>query len=300
MEPKPKKIKPCDSDLRNVTYTFVADDKPLKLEHIVSPQKWQEANKPLSFADAPPIWWRILRCRTGSGVLNILREQMRHERKLYKQILDYLELRSTATVKEVPNCGVVKLFEPRGHTQCYIELIPHHKSIDIKIMWPEPMAAGCLYSVSLPVGGARALGLPIPDMTNEQLDAAILETVALAGVAAPPQPTAERTSNAHAHGIDWNPPAGFKEYIVCAAIRNADGVVITGVRHYDLLMNAMAERLGGRPAWRGAEQGFVSNKYPFRFLTREEAYVIAVAAGQIRNDVPSMAAQGQLDSSHLY
>jgi hypothetical protein len=93
-----------------------------------------------------------------------------------------------------------------------------------------------------------------------------------------------------------------EERIVCAALRNAQGAVICGIRHYDSIMNAAIGREGPE-YWipREVEQGFVSNRYPFNFLTRKEAFVIAQRAGQIRpGKVPGMEAIGELDSSMLY
>ena len=65
--------------------------------------------------------------------------------------------------------------------------------------------------------------------------------------------------------------------VVCAAMRNSDGVVICSVRHWDRLAHAQVE--ASTLNWRCAEQGFVDNFG--KFLTRKEALVVAVAANQI-------------------
>jgi len=69
--------------------------------------------------------------------------------------------------------------------------------------------------------------------------------------------------------------------IVCAAMRDKElGQVILGVRHFDPIMRARVhenfEKKGTSTTW---TQGFVDNKG--QFLTRKEAWPIAVAAGQI-------------------
>lgn len=64
--------------------------------------------------------------------------------------------------------------------------------------------------------------------------------------------------------------------IVCSAMRFSSGLVIPSVRHYDPLTHGL---LGALNAHDTSEQGFVDNK--FNFLTREEAWPVAVNAGQI-------------------
>ena len=68
--------------------------------------------------------------------------------------------------------------------------------------------------------------------------------------------------------------------VVCAAIRNDQGEVICGARHYDTVMRAQIARSGGRQAWLGAEQGFIDQRGTF--LTRQEAHKIATINSQIR------------------
>ena len=66
--------------------------------------------------------------------------------------------------------------------------------------------------------------------------------------------------------------------VVCAAIRNADGEIICGVRHFDMLMYNQSKARADYESWRIAEQGFVDAEG--KFLTREEAMIQAKAAGQ--------------------
>lgn len=69
--------------------------------------------------------------------------------------------------------------------------------------------------------------------------------------------------------------------IVAAAIQLKDGRVICGVRHFDKIMRmslpATVEEAG--PILVGHEEGFVTNRY--EFVDRNEAWKIAVKAGQI-------------------
>jgi hypothetical protein len=101
--------------------------------------------------------------------------------------------------------------------------------------------------------------------------------------------------------------------IVCAAIRHpgtirGQRVIIAGARHYDEIMRAnilalfhhvmdreTAIKLARHDGWYACEQGFIDQKG--EFLTREEAWPIAEAAGQIRNKV---GPDGILYSENLY
>lgn len=101
--------------------------------------------------------------------------------------------------------------------------------------------------------------------------------------------------------------------IVCAAIRHTGTVrgqrlIITGARHYDQIMRAnilalfhhvmdreTAREMADHEGWYACEQGFIDNKG--EFLTREQAWIIAEKAGQIRK-VTGTA--GTLYSEDLY
>lgn len=88
--------------------------------------------------------------------------------------------------------------------------------------------------------------------------------------------------------------------VACAAIREKEsGLIIAGVRHYDGIMRTMIRLIDPEritPSLYACEQGFLDNKGGF--LTREQAWVIAEKAGQIRPH-PSMK-PGILHSEDLY
>lgn len=65
--------------------------------------------------------------------------------------------------------------------------------------------------------------------------------------------------------------------IVCAAIRNSAGDVITGIRHFDLGMHEQIKKSSS--CWIVSEQGFIDQFS--NFYTREEAWKIASEANQI-------------------
>jgi hypothetical protein len=68
--------------------------------------------------------------------------------------------------------------------------------------------------------------------------------------------------------------------VVAAAIRldeHFPGLVVCGVRHFDGFMIAQLDALGIEKAF-AHEQGFIDNK--FEFLTREQAWSVALAAFQ--------------------
>lgn len=87
--------------------------------------------------------------------------------------------------------------------------------------------------------------------------------------------------------------------VVCAAIRAEDGCVLVGIRHYSADMHAqLAARTDG-PKFHhrsGADQGFVDQHGVY--MTRTEAYAVAVQAGQITN--PDACGPDTLYSEGLY
>ena len=85
----------------------------------------------------------------------------------------------------------------------------------------------------------------------------------------------------------------MKQRIVCAAMRK-EGYIICGARHFDSIMRAAIKKFNDKPA--GWEQGFIDQFGVF--LTREEAFVIAEANGQIRQRVGGD--NGRLFSENLY
>lgn len=95
------------------------------------------------------------------------------------------------------------------------------------------------------------------------------------------------------------PPSDPPRMVVCAAHRSlATGTVILGIRHGDAFM--AQQMTANAPEWgEGFEQGFVDQFSVF--MTREEAWPVALAANQIRRRVGE-APQGaaQLWSVNLY
>jgi hypothetical protein len=86
--------------------------------------------------------------------------------------------------------------------------------------------------------------------------------------------------------------------VVCAAIRAADGELLLGIRHYSRDMyHQLEHRIGARTFYNrhDPDQGFV-DQYG-QYMTREEAYAVALAAGQLR--YPEACGQG-LDGPKLY
>lgn len=70
--------------------------------------------------------------------------------------------------------------------------------------------------------------------------------------------------------------------IVCAALRAADGRLLLGIRHYSRDMHEQLAHRDDRNRFQhlhDPNQGFVDQFGAY--LTREEAYVVAEAAGQI-------------------
>ncbi len=86
-------------------------------------------------------------------------------------------------------------------------------------------------------------------------------------------------------------------YIVCAANKHKEtDLIIPGARHFDKFMVDIMKLLSLRKVW---EQGFIDNRRNFH--TREEAWKIAKAAGQIRRRVGGDCANGgTLYSENLY
>jgi hypothetical protein len=101
--------------------------------------------------------------------------------------------------------------------------------------------------------------------------------------------------------------------IVCAACKHTDGRIVTGPRHFDVMMWSQVLQVPPLEfinrtqfvdvppppevqGWGNAEQGFIDQYGSFH--TREEAWLIADAAGQIINDREWVT--GRLHSEHLY
>ena len=79
-----------------------------------------------------------------------------------------------------------------------------------------------------------------------------------------------------------------KRRVVCAALRDKNGTIVCGPRHWDSIC-----RVSSKEIW---EQGFVDQHGVF--LIREEAWVLAEEAGQIIRRVDGDGAQ--LFSENIY
>ena len=89
----------------------------------------------------------------------------------------------------------------------------------------------------------------------------------------------------------------MKERVVSAANRSPDGLVVMCVRHgCDLFYNVVDKIYTPEHEYWDWEQGFVTNKY--RYVSREEAWIIAEEQGQIIRD--HNVCVGTLYSEHLY
>ena len=89
------------------------------------------------------------------------------------------------------------------------------------------------------------------------------------------------------------------EVIVCAAIKFLDGkfkdIIVTSPRHFDLTTHKLLDAMDFERRAIPNEQGFMTNK--FRFVSREEAWEIALKNNQI---VRNTGTEGVLFSENLY
>jgi len=97
-----------------------------------------------------------------------------------------------------------------------------------------------------------------------------------------------------------NKKTDFRRKVVCAAVRSNDGKVLAGTRHYSPDMVATM-RLMGKEGERfrakaDRNQGFLDNFG--NYLSRKEAYIVAVEAGQIKDGDGHRP--GKLHSEDLY
>ena len=84
--------------------------------------------------------------------------------------------------------------------------------------------------------------------------------------------------------------------IVCAAMRNENGLIICGPRHYHSVMYPILDILGKKFKW---EQGFVDQHGVF--YNRQDAWKIAVENNQIFRRVGGDEVKGgTLYSENLY
>ena len=82
--------------------------------------------------------------------------------------------------------------------------------------------------------------------------------------------------------------------VVCAAVRDSDGRIVIGPRHFD---KTMTDTINLLDEWsRPWEQGFIDQHG--EFMTREEAHKVATEAGQIIRRCGGD--DGRLFSENLY
>jgi hypothetical protein len=84
--------------------------------------------------------------------------------------------------------------------------------------------------------------------------------------------------------------------VVCAALKNKEGLIVCGARHYDAVMHAQI--INSYYVWDkdAAEQGFI-DQYGV-FMSREEACKVAWYEGQIVRRCDGD--EGKLFSENLY
>lgn len=92
----------------------------------------------------------------------------------------------------------------------------------------------------------------------------------------------------------YNPPR-----IVCAAVRYPDGKMLVGPRHLDYVMLLQFQALKIQFEEKDATMGFVDQDG--KFYTRQEAWKLAEANGQILYRIPADQQHGgTLFSENLY
>jgi len=99
-----------------------------------------------------------------------------------------------------------------------------------------------------------------------------------------------------------DPDGGKTRVIVCSAFKNREGLVICGPRHGDTITREQIEasrRCGNNWDRQNVTQGFIDQFGAF--LTRTEAWPVALAAGQITHRVGGDTTNGgTLYSENLY
>lgn len=91
----------------------------------------------------------------------------------------------------------------------------------------------------------------------------------------------------------------YQRRVVCAACKMTDGTLILGARHWDGHMIMISSKLNKERSKNPDDQGFVDQWNVF--MTREEAWKVADAAGQILYRCGGDTANGgTLYSENLY
>jgi hypothetical protein len=92
-----------------------------------------------------------------------------------------------------------------------------------------------------------------------------------------------------------DPDLSVKRVVVCAANKFGN-LIIPGARHFDGIMNALLDVLGGVVESREHEQGFI-DQYGI-FITRKDAlHIVQVNKQPLRDNVPLL---DELYSENLY
>jgi|AntDeeMinimDraft_5_1070356.scaffolds.fasta_scaffold11599_3 hypothetical protein len=89
-----------------------------------------------------------------------------------------------------------------------------------------------------------------------------------------------------------------QRFIVAAANRSDNGMVVVSARHFDLLMHRQIQNLGMVSEFRTGTQGFIDQFGTF--VDRFEALAIAEAAGQINVRREKTHPDDRLFSEDLY
>lgn len=87
------------------------------------------------------------------------------------------------------------------------------------------------------------------------------------------------------------------KYIVCAAIRDYNGTIVCGARHFDTIMQSLIEKLESFDL-NSVEQGFIDQLGIF--YNRKDALKIAIDAGQINTRRIKTNPIDELFSEDLY
>lgn len=106
------------------------------------------------------------------------------------------------------------------------------------------------------------------------------------------------TPEGHQIGRDGKESGAVGRRVVCAAIRATDGRLVLGIRHYSRDMHEQIAHRDDRLRFQhlhDPDQGFV-DQFGI-YMTREEAYPVALAAGQLWR--PEACGEG-LDGPKLY
>lgn len=86
------------------------------------------------------------------------------------------------------------------------------------------------------------------------------------------------------------------KYVVCAAMKMNDGLIVTGIRHFSPEMRKVLHRIyGDKYHLKVEEEGFVDEMG--KFLNREDAWILALTQNQIRKEC---SCPGTLYSENLY